>query len=265
MTKDDHNKTRVIQSVQRALDIIDCFDTQAIELTLNEISMLLNLNKSTVHGILSTLVVNDYISQNNSNGKYYLGRRLITKGFLASNSLQYDLKEIGTKYLRMISEKYKVTSHLFTYRNGTLVFLEMAVPKSAYYIVSSVIGRNMPLHATASGKLVLSFMDQIELEFWVQNNDLLSFTEKTISTPSDFFKQIENIKLNGYSTEDEEVEIGLYSIALPICKPDNSLFGTISITGNSIKVKSDVENITTDLMSVREKIENELFHSVYAQ
>ncbi len=253
------NRSKIIQSVQRALDIIDCFDRQNSELSLNELSNRLELNKSTVHGLLNTLVVNDYISQNGHNGKYYLGRRLISKGLLASDSLQQDLKEIGVKHLRILSEKYKVTSHLFLYRNGSLIFLDMAVPTSAYYVVSSVIGRNMPLHATASGKIVLSYMEPSEFEFWVQNNELQSFTEKTTSNSSKLKQQLKTILNNTYSIEDEEVEMGLYSIALPICNPRGQLFATLSITGSAPKVRTDFDNIIADLKAVKGMIEKELF------
>lgn len=259
MSNDSLGKNRVIQSVQRALDIIDCFNSQMVELSLNELSLMLNLNKSTVHGLINTLVVNNYISQNNQNGKYFLGRKLILKGILASNALQYDLKEIGSKFLRILSEKYKVTSHLFVCRSGNLTFIDMAVPTSAYYVVSSVIGRNMPLNATASGKIMLAYMDPLELEFWIKNNELISFTEYTITEESTLLDQVSKIHENGYSIEDEEVELGLFSIAYPIRKPDGHLFGTISITGSAQKVRNDLKAILGDLSDIRNNIENRLF------
>lgn len=259
MTNESAGKNRVIQSVQRALDIIDCFNSQKVELSLNELSLMLDLNKSTVHGLVNTLVVNDYISQNNQNGKYYLGRRLISKGILASSALQYDLKEIGSKFLRILSEKYKVTSHLFICRSGILTFIDMAVPTSAYYVVSSVIGRNMPLNATASGKIMLANMDPVELEFWIKNNELVSFTENTITEESTLLDQVSRIREAGYSVEDEEVELGLFSIAFPIRKPDGQLFGTISITGSAQKVRNELKAILEDLSNVRNNIEDKLF------
>lgn len=67
---------RQIQSVQRAINILNCFTMTNSALTLGQISNQLNLNKGTVHGILSTLYQNGYISQN-GNGQYMLGRRCL--------------------------------------------------------------------------------------------------------------------------------------------------------------------------------------------
>ena len=78
-------KPRVIQSVQRALDIIECFDQLNRELSLGEISEKLGLNKSTVHGIIKPYI-NEYIDQNISNGKYLLSPKLLGKYQLVADS-----------------------------------------------------------------------------------------------------------------------------------------------------------------------------------
>lgn len=253
------SKIRIIQSVQRSLDIIECFENQYTELTLNEMSTRLKLNKSTVHGLLNTLVVNHYISQNNHNGKYRLGRRFISKGLLASESIYLDFKEIGSRYLRILSEKYKVSSHLFCYKNGLLTFMEMSVPSTSYYVVSSVIGRTMPLHATASGKIVLSEMDPVELEYWFESNELSVFTEKTVVEAEVLRAELNEIRVSGVSLEDEVLEMGLFSIALPIVKGDGNLFGTISITGQALKVRALQSEIVKDMRQFKALIEKELF------
>lgn len=101
---------RMIQSVQRALDIINCFDSLHVQLSLTEISQKLNLNISTVHGLINTLIAYSYIDKNPSNGKYRLGLEFLLKANLVSQSL--DLKEIGHPYLTDLT---KNTTKLLIY------------------------------------------------------------------------------------------------------------------------------------------------------
>ncbi|GIQ61999.1 hypothetical protein PACILC2_05670 [Paenibacillus cisolokensis] len=106
---------RLIQSVQRALDIINCFDSLHVQLSLTEISEKLNLNISTVYGLINTLSAYSYIDKNPDNGKYKLGLEFLLKANLVSQSL--DLKEIGHSYLTDLTKKYHETSHLYVYQH----------------------------------------------------------------------------------------------------------------------------------------------------
>ena len=83
---------RTIQSVQRAIDIINCFEDNKSELTLGQISAALDLNKSTVHGILNTLYQNDFVRQNSS-GRYMLGGYFARRFGPADASIRNLLKE----------------------------------------------------------------------------------------------------------------------------------------------------------------------------
>ena len=73
----------IIQSVERALQILDLFNEQATELKITEISKLMGLSKSTLHSLLKTLQLHGYIDQNPENGKYRLGMKLVERGHLA--------------------------------------------------------------------------------------------------------------------------------------------------------------------------------------
>lgn len=259
MITSKNNNPRVIQSIQRALDIIDCFDKQNKELSLNDISKRVDLNKSTVHGIINTLHINGYINQNSENGKYMLGKKFMLKGLLVSDAIGLSLKDIGTKYMKILTEKYKITSHLFAYNNNALSFVEMLIPSNAYYIVSSVVGREMPLHATASGKIVLAHMSEKEYENYLHTDPIIKFTERTLVDTDSLKKELKMIVNNRYSIEDEEVEIGVFSLSSPIYDSNQNLIGTISVTGPAARVKDILSEIIDDLKNASAKISEELF------
>ena len=102
---------RSIQSVQRAIDIINCFEDNESELTLAQISAALNLNKSTVHGILNTLYQNDFVRQNSS-GRYMLGGYFARRFGPADASIRNLLKETALEGMaRFRRDPYALSVH----------------------------------------------------------------------------------------------------------------------------------------------------------
>lgn len=254
---EQENHGRVIQSIQRAFDIVECFTNKQMELSLNEISKMAQLNKSTVHGILNTLLVNGYISQNQENGKYMLGKKFISKSLIVPSNLLF--RNFGEKYLEKISEKHNATSHLMIYEHKELYTLKIYIPSNAYYIISSIIGKRIPFHATASGKIVMAYMKPDELARYIANNPLHQYTLKTITDIQVLQNELVNIRRLGYSIEDEEVENGVFSVACPIYNQIGSILGTVSISA-SISAEKNLEEIIADLKYVASQISREFYH-----
>ncbi len=255
---DKRGKGKVIQSVQRALDIIDCFNENDIELSLQEISGRLDLNKSTVHGLLNTLHINRFIQQN-ENGNYMLGQALFNKSIYAIRATKTKLRSISKGYMARLSNKYKCSSHVFTVESNKLHFLDMTTPVNSYYIISTVLNDLMHLYCTASGKILLSYMSVGARNEYLENTELEKYTEFTLTSKKRILENIDHIIENGYSTENEEVEEGCISIAVPIFTKHNDLFGTISVTGSKVKISGKEDEIVSDLKDISSKITFELF------
>ena len=92
----------------------------------------------------------------------------------------------------------------------------MIKARNSYYTVSSVTGYPIPLNATASGKIVLAHMNKEEFEYYYKRESFERYTDKTIVDKEDLLTEAKKIYENGYSIEDEEIEIGIYSVATPI-------------------------------------------------
>lgn len=250
-------KGKTIQSVQRAIDILNCFDENYIELSLKEISERLALNKSTVHGILNTLHNNRYIQQH-TNGNYMLGQDLYNKSNYAIQASKLRLRSTSKHYAVRISNKYKCTSHVFALERGRLQFLDMTLPMNSYYVISTVLSNAMPLYCTASGKIVISYMSSAERDVYFKNTELKAYTSKTLVHKEKILEEIESVIEKGYSLENEETDEGCLSVAVPILIEKVRLFGTISVTGSKLKITGEVEEIAKDLKEMSEKISKDL-------
>lgn len=248
---------KIIQSVQRAIDIISCFHNTPVELGLNEISEALSLNKSTVHGIISTLCLNDYIVQSPS-GKYKLGP-VFTESFGDNlNAKKIILKERAQSAMHMLADKFFGSVALFLREGNDLVILNRITPTAANYVITVHDSIINPLHTSASGKLLLATFNEKELLAYIDRNPLVRATEHTLCSIDDLKKNLNQIRLQQFSTEDEELGLGIYAVSVPIYDDAHKLFATLSITGLSTIIKGN-EDLIRNLKNVAATISRQVF------
>lgn len=249
---------KTIQSVQRAIDIINCFDSNHPKLTLGEISSMLDLNKSTVHGILSTLYKNDFVRQTPS-GHYTLGSYFIRKLGASDISIRSLLKEKALMGMNRIADKYGVSCGLFMLELGDLVLVNRIQPHNETYTVTTYSTYIQPLYCTASGKLLLASMDEQSLNEYLEVNPLTPRTEKTISTREGLLEALEAIRREGYGVENEELGQGVYALSAPIYNEKDQLLATVGVTGLAFLIRPVKDAIVDDLKTLSRDISRQMF------
>jgi len=252
----NNKNPRMIQSVQRALNIVNCFDSLHTQLSLTEISEKLNLNISTVHGLINTLCSYSYMVKNPHNGKYRLGLEFILKANLVTQSL--DLKEIGHSYLMNLTSKYNETTHLYVYQQEQIFCVDKVESPNNYFIISSRAGSKLPMHASASGKVFLAYMSASELQYFLQHYTFHPLTERTIITSEELAIHLQQITIDGYGIEDEEIEDNAYSLAAPIKDAHGKVVATISMIGSLNRMKVKEAQIIEDLLEAALAISSQL-------
>jgi DNA-binding IclR family transcriptional regulator len=217
----------IIQSVERALKILDLFDERERELTITEISKRMNLHKSTVHSLLKTLQEQRYIAQNEENGKYSLGLKLFERGNMVVSNL--DLRKAARKHLEWLSTTTNLTIHLVVLDGQDGVYIDK-VEGSGVTVVYSRIGRRVPIHTSAVGKsLVLTKTDK-ELDFLLDGYTYTKPTEKSIGSKEEFLVEVEKARIAGYSIDNEENEPGIVCLAVPIKDYSGKVIAAMSVS-----------------------------------
>ena len=245
---------KVIQSVQRAIDILNCFDDAVTELSLSQISETLSLNKSTVHGILATLCANDFMQQGPS-GKYRVGHALIHKFRLAPEGYRAILLEEAKPQMARIANEYKMTTSLFVLENNALELLNRTQPASATYTINTISNdRSEPLYCTASGRIRLAYMSAAEIEHYFAHTQLEQLSIFTPTTREAVLAGIAEVRANGYSFENEELGEGVSAISVPIFNPSGGLFGTLSTTGIAFHISRRKSELIADLKATVKKL-----------
>ena len=218
----------MISSVKRAIDLLHCFSIKRPELSVSELSMELGVHKSTVSRLLATLAAENLVNRNPDNGKYRLGMGLIELS--GSVVLHQDLRQIAKPYLRQLSELTQETVNLAVLENDATINIEQAVSYDRRVLGIGWVGRRAPLHASSTGKIFLAFSTNEVLTSLIQN-PLPEFTPRTITDSQNLLKNMDKIRLQGYATGLEELEIGLNAVAAPIYNHNKDVIAAISVTG----------------------------------
>ncbi|QGU96270.1 helix-turn-helix domain-containing protein [Clostridium bovifaecis] len=235
----------IIQSVARAINILECFSGNEKELGISEISDQMQLSKSTIYGLVNTLVFYGYLEQNNENKKYRLGIKLLQLGNIVHKRL--NLIDIAKPYCESLSKKYNAGVHLGALYGGKVIYVDK-VDSPDSIIVYSQVGKTAPMHCTGVGKSILAYLPEDFVEGKVLNKELIKYTPNTIVTREELLKELESIRQKGYSQDYEEIEFGLRCIAVPIFNAKGEPIAAISVSSPIGKIAEErIEELVVDL------------------
>lgn len=226
----------MVQSIQRASDILNYIAHHNNDVKLADISHDLNINKSTIHGLLQTLVSCGLLSQNRDTNRYSLGLKVYELGKIFERD--FSLTEIARPFMQELNERFEETIHLSIESNGEVLYIDRI--KSNHSVRSaSNIGGIDPLYATSAGKVMLAHMSQDYVEEYFRGRELRAYTPNTITDAAAIIGQLYTIRRQGYALDNEEVEIGLRCVSAPILNADGSILGAISISGPTTRLTDE--------------------------
>lgn len=226
----------IIQSVDRALQIIDFFTGPQSELGITEISELIGLGKSTVYGLVNTLLKAGYLEQNPENKRYRLGIRLFELGSIVQSRI--DVREIARPYLEKLSMDFNMTVHMGIYRDWEMVYIDK-VDSPNTRIVYSQVGKRAPMYCTGIGKAVLAGMSPADIQYILKTQPLEALTEHTLTEPDSILDELEKVRKQGYAVDNEEVELGLRCVAVPVYDYHKKPVAAVSISSAAAYLNDD--------------------------
>lgn len=240
---------KTIQSVAKAMRLLDLLAASAGPLGLAEISARTGWPKSTVHGLLSTMREFSVVAQDEE-GRYRLGIRLFEYGCTLSAS--WGILEKAKPYIQHISYETGETVFLSILDRGEVVTLDHAENRTGLPTAAEV-GCRLPVHCTSQGKLFLALMPEQEREQILERTELTAYTTNTITTADTLRQELLNICANGYAVENGEYKTGLRSVSAPIFDRDGRVRYAIGIIGMFRQLES--EQFTRATAVVRETAE----------
>lgn len=221
-----------VQSVVRALSLLNVIADCPTECSLSEISRRAKLPSSTAHRLLSSLAQAGYVSQDPDTAKYALGANLIR---LSQKAVQKNnLIKIARPWLEEMAVRTGETVNLTARFDDSVIQLDH-VDSTNMLRVSYSAGERFPMHASASGKLFLAFMPTDECQ-QVMRSTLPVYTNATVTRRPDLEAEIRLIRDQGYAIDDAEREMGVRCVAAPIRNSRGEVAAAISISAPSTRV-----------------------------
>ena len=245
-----------ISSLEKSLRVIESLSKNPRGLSLLEISGLVRIPPSTVHHILQTFALYDYIAQDSETKKYSLGFKFLEIGKRITDSI--DIRKISSKYLFELHEKIGETVHLAILRNGRVIYIDK-VEKPGGLSLATYIGFSTDPHAAAGGKVLLSELSQKEIKNIYRGRSLKKYGKRSIKSVTQLMDELERVRKQGYAIDDEEYYEGVRCVAAPI-KSGGKIVASISITGSIFAItRGRIDNELKDLvMKQAEKISSEM-------
>lgn len=231
---------RRVRSIDRAVAILKCFSEKRKEMKLSDIADELDLNKSTVHGIISTLKYHGLIDQDEETQKYRLGLYLMELGNIVSSSM--NIRDIAHPIIEDISNRFEETVHLSSLDRFDVVYIDKVESHQSMRIFTT-IGSRMPAYCTGVGKAMLAYMDAETLNSLIPES-MDAITPHTITDKEVFLKHLKDIRSKGYAVDNEESSIGLRCIAAPVFDQNGDPKYAISISGPTVRMTEErIEDI----------------------
>lgn len=240
----------LLQSVDNALRILELFDGPVRELSLTEIAKHLGLGKSTVHRLLSTLEAREFIEQNPESARYRLGVKLVHIG--ANKLSNINVIDECHPLLEELSAITGESAHLTFYSNGRTTFVDK-VKGANPAVMASMIGYSSPAYASASGKIFLAFMPKEELEHLLRHIEFQPRTPYTITNRVDLMEELEKVRYNRYSEDQQEGDEGLVCFAAPVWGYENKLLASISVSGAASRMNNRRDILVGEITAIAEK------------
>jgi DNA-binding IclR family transcriptional regulator len=216
-----------IQSVDRSLTIVDTL-AKAGEpgLSLGEVSRDVGLNSSTVHHLLATLIYRQVVEQDTLSKNYRLGIHLIELGNAAKNSTS--LTRLAKPFVEAAWETTKQGTSLLIF-HGLVRTPILGLDSQRIFTAQRAPLEPTTLHATGSGKLLLAFLPEGDLEDYLQQYRLERFTANTISNRETLFTELEQIRQRGFALDCEEYGKGVRCISAPVQDATRRMAGCIDV------------------------------------
>ncbi len=245
-----------VQSVDRAIAILYLL-AQRGDVGVTEVAAELSVHKSTAFRLIGALEAGSLIEQDGERGKYHLGRGILRLAGATAGRLELptESRPVCRQLAAELGEAVNVA--ILDSGEATNILQE--------YGTSAITGRNWigqrtPLHATASGKVLLAWMEPVALKEFLTSK-VHRYTPHTVTRPATLEAELERVREQGWASTTEEFEIGLNAVAAPIVGPTGEVAAAVGTSGPSYRLTVEsFPSVALALMAGAEKISARLGH-----
>jgi len=225
-----------IQSVDRAFDILEALARSSGPMSLADLSLAVRLNPSTCHHLVGTIGRRGYITQNEETKRYSLGSKIFQLS--EARTGQINLIDVAMPFLTRLNQKTGEATHLVVIEGAELVTIAKLGSQHAVK-VDSTARRSDAAHATATGKAILAWLPESQIDEILKARGMERFTAETITSRRALIEELRLVRRHGYSEDREEFEPGVHCIGAAIRSHKGAVIGSVSISMPTMRVSEE--------------------------
>ncbi len=234
-----------VNTLEKGLNILLLFDDKHPVMSVPDIASRLKLPESTTYRYVTTLKSYGLIEEDTKPGYYCLGLEVLRLAEVVRKRLS--IVEIALPIMKNLLRETEETILLTTIFEQKAICVERVESKHSLRL-SFERGKVMFLHAGASAKILLAYLDDDQQDRIIKDIGLPRFTENTITDPEVLKADLKNIRKNGFAISSEEVDPGACAIAAPILNGRGKIIAGLSIAGPISRINGDKIDRFIDLV-----------------
>jgi IclR family pca regulon transcriptional regulator len=244
-----------VQSLERGLAVIRAFDARHPELTLSEVARICDLTRAAARRFLLTLADLGYVR---TDGRMFsLTPRVLELGYAFLSSLT--LPEVAEPHLeRLVAEVHESSS--VSVLDGDDIVYVARVPTSRIMTVAINVGTRFPAYATSMGRVLLAGLPTEAADAYLERVRISRLTNRTVPTAAALCAELALVRGQGYSIVDQELEVGLRSIAAPIHDRAGAVVGAVNVSVHASRatVEAMRKKLLPPLLAAASRIDADL-------
>lgn len=235
-TKTGRNERDFVASFARGLLLLSRFTRHQPAMTLSEVARVNRLNLPTARRYLNTLKQMGFVFHDDQTKRYRLTAKVLCLGGWVLESM--DLRTRLLPYLSRITNELDITASCAIIEGGELVTVERTRSKDVVNL-DLTAGSRLPIHATSLGKAIAAFLSPAELDVLIGQLDFSRYTPTTKTDPEQFRCELSHIRQCRYAVTDQELTIGMKSIAVPIFDKNGRVEASFGVSYPCHRSKTD--------------------------
>lgn len=219
-------------SLARGLLVIQAFTRQTPQMTISQLSLRTGLSRAAVRRCLYTLTKLGFAGAEDGS-RYALRPRMLSlsQTYAASN----DLAVAAQPVLERMSAAHRESFSVATLDGDDIVYIART-SAARMMTVDLHIGSRLPAFCTSMGRILLAHLPPEALEQYLARVVLTPFTTRTITSVEKLRPLLRSIRRSGYAVCDQEYEVGLRSLAVPVYAPSGRVVATLNLSGSAPRI-----------------------------
>lgn len=241
-----------VGALAAGLEVLQAFDAEHPRMTLSEVAARTDMDRAKARRFLLTLHALGFVRR--SGRQFELTPRVLQLGYAYQASNQY--RAVIQQYLEDITAELGESSSLAVLDGDDVVYVIRSAARHRLMAITLSVGTRLPAAYTSMGRVLLAQLPDVEREACLEQLPLEPYTAASLTDRKALREEIAKVRAQGYALVDQELDLGLRSVAVPVFAGSGELLGALNISTNAARVDMDtlLQTYLPRLQAVADKV-----------